>query len=749
MADASKFLAQSQSRLVGQATDPNDPNPPRNPRLGSRYLQRQGMPSPYQQSGSQLARFPFSARAVQQQAPLFYSATDEFREEDDGEEHEREVADYYALQRSRRHFGASNISESSEVDETAENSKEDEVDSKEDDQPYGLGRGIRSSWKGDNPVKRGRPPAVGESVIEQPERERSRQESARNSSKESKGKGKLVDVELTQSESSSVDALDREEVDDAPPPFQQFRNPPNSRPQFEHTWLPQETDEETARLQPRPPSPDRESVPAGVTGEAQQVPRYDVFWGTAYWISMAGMFGSAFLVWLHTDTPGKNPLGDTIYTTLSKSYHLLAVDTLVSVIVAALWLALLRSFLRHMTYLIIVAVPIILFSFSLYPLISSFNGSWHGGSFQDRMMRLWSLLPSAGAFMWIYLFIKARHSVEKGLEILAFGCKILTESPALVLVGFGTLAANIVWFWVWLFMFTRVFLEGHWTIGSSKNLFVPDASSWWLGAFYFLMLMWTQSVISGVQRATSGATVSQWYFHRLTNPAPSSRTVVAASFTHATGTLFGTICLSTFLAVMIRLPLLLLPRRFVGWFSLCFYSIVPSPIAALTNPLTLTYAAIHSQPLSTAARGLSSLSFVSATSATTTLTPNTFSNRSNTRTDNLVPYRTAKLILHGTRYMMVLALGYGAWVATSRLLQIDGETYRGSLYAYVVGLGAAAIGWSVLGATEGIILGIVDAVVVCWGSEVGALRGQGRNAARYCREAGELFGEGRRGYGEV
>jgi hypothetical protein len=709
------------------------------------------MPSPYHQSGSQLTRFPFASRTAQPSAPLFYSATDEFREEDDGVEHEREVADYYALQRSRRHFATGNISESSEVDETAENSREDGVeDSKEDDdQPYGLGRGIRSSWKGDNPLKRGRPPAVEESVIEQPERERSRPESAaRNSSPDSKGKGKLVDVELTQSESSSVDALEREEIDDAPPPFQQFHTSPASGAQFEHTWLPRETDDETAQLQPRPPSPDRESVPAGVTGEPQNVPRYDAFWGTAYYICLAAMFGSAFLVWLHTDTPtGKNPIGDTIYTTLSKSYHLLAVDTLVAVIVATMWLALLRSFLRPVTYLIIVAVPIILLSFSLYPLISSFKGAWDGGSLQDKWMRFWSLLPSAGAVMWVYLFIKARHSVEQGLEILAFGCKILTESPALVFVGFGTLAANITWFWLWLMMFTRVFLEGHWTVGSSKNLFVPDATSWWLGVFYFLMLMWTQSVISGIQRATSGATVSQWYFHRLTTPAPSSRTVVAASFMHAVGTLFGTICFSTLLAVLVRLPLLLLPRRFVGWFTLCFYSIVPSPIAALTNPLTLTYAAIHSQPLSVAARGLSSLSFVSNTSATTTLTPNTFSNRNNTRTDNLVPYRTAKLILHGTRYMMVLALGYGGWVATSRLLQIDGETYRGSLYAYVVGLGAAAIGWSVLGATEGIILGIVDAVVVCWGSEVGAIRGQGRNAtARYCREAGELFGEVKRGY---
>ena len=60
---------------------------------------------------------------------------------------------------------------------------------------------------------------------------------------------------------------------------------------------------------------------------------------------------------------------------------------------------------------------------------------------------------------------------------------------------------------------------------------------------------------------------------------------------------------------------------------------------------------------------------------------------------------------------------------------------KGSLYAYVVGLLAAAIGWGVLGAIDGVVAGVVDAAVVCWGSE---RRG---GEVRYCREAEFLFGE--------
>lgn len=88
---------------------------------------------------------------------------------------------------------------------------------------------------------------------------------------------------------------------------------------------------------------------------------------------------------------------------------------------------------------------------------------------------------------------------------------------------------------------------------------------------------------------------------------------------------------------------------------------------------------------------------------------------------------------------MSLALGFGGWVSTARSMKLAAmDGLRGSLYAYIVGLIAGAIGWGILGAMEGVLACIVDAVVVCWGSEVGS---SGRGQVRYCREAGYLFGE--------
>ncbi|KAK2880088.1 hypothetical protein FQN49_000566 [Arthroderma sp. PD_2] len=347
---------------------------------------------------------------------------------------------------------------------------------------------------------------------------------------------------------------------------------------------------------------------------------------------------------------------------------------------------------------------------------------------------------------WIYSVVKGRHSTGKAVAILEFSSRILAANPALLILGFATIGMIALWSWLWIIMFTRVFLGGHLSSGA-KNLFIIDLGTWWLGIYFIMVYLWSLGVIAGIQRTTTAAAVSQWYFHRNAVPSPSSRDIVQAAFTHALTTLFGTICLSTLLSLLIRIPLIVLPRRISSVLSLAAYSFVPTPVAALTNPLTLTYAAIHSQPLVSSARSLNQMVFLAPSAATaTTFHPRTFSDshRSDYYSSTLMPYRLAKMLLHATRFMMSLALGFGGWVSTARSLQVPGEggskgpTVRGSLYAYIVGLIAGTIGWGVLSAMEGVLAGVVDAAVVCWASEVGSVRRE----ARYCREAGYLFGGG-------
>ncbi|SLM34353.1 ctl transporter [Lasallia pustulata] len=539
---ASRFLAQSQSRVSFHQPEEPRRNPLERPRrqgLGSSrfpasrsYLQRPAAGNPYQvAAASHLSQFPFASRTAAPAAPLFYSATDEFREEDDEEEHEREVADFYALQRSRRQFGGSHLEESSEAEDEGSRGSglEESRDGRNtDERGYGRGGGIKSSWRG---VKiSGKERAKAATVMEE-EEEGNLLERA-NSEGGSSGKGKMVDVGLESTLRSSIDGPDRDEPpddlaieiapDDDPPPVQQFRKPPTTRFNPASSFMPQEADSEALLGRPHPPDSDASSVPPTVSYPAIEPPRHDAFWGSLYLISLASLFASFFLVYLHTSAPSlKHPLGDTIYTTLHASFYLLAVDTVVAVLVSILWLALLRSYVRPLVYAILVAVPVILFSFFLYPLISSYKGSYHGSSIQDKAMWWLSLIPGVLTVLWTYTIYRGRHSFGRAIDILEFSCRILAANPALLVLGFATLAGVVAWTWLWMLMFTRVFLGGH--LSSSKSIFVIDASTWWLGIFFVLVYLWTLALGAGIQRATTAATVSQWYFHRLTVPAPTSR----------------------------------------------------------------------------------------------------------------------------------------------------------------------------------------------------------------------------------
>lgn len=726
-ADASRFLAQSQSRI---GFGNNEERWTSNTRTNNPAMWRSGTASrlgmnrggnPYNAGSSQVSNFPFVSRLNQQQAPLFHSAVDEFREENDEEEHEREIADFYALQKSRRHLGGSDLKESSEAGSSS--STGEAAQSTEQETGFGRGGGIRSSWRGGKAGEKSRGTRM-EDLTESAELDQS------------------LGTNPRMSEIRLEDTI-RTDADDEPP--EDLMEDPPSVQQLRQVYAESDASEEDGRRHLlRARSEAIEADPAfGISRSTPEPAKHDVFFGHLYLLVSASMFATWFLIFLHTDAPSTNrPLGDTIYTTLHGSFHLLGIYTLVSIFIGLFWLAALRAYVRQLVFGILIAVPVILYSFSLYPFISSFKGRWHGESAQDSVMRWSSLLPFLMASLWVVAVIRGRLAMQKAVSIVEFATKILAANPALLVVGFATLGAIIGFTWVWLSMFTRVFLGGH-RVSSAILRFAIDASTWWIGIYFILVYLWTISMLFALQRTVTSATVSQWYFHRLVVPTPTSQTIVKAAVTHSVTVLFGTSALFTALSLAVRLPLLVLPRRLTMLLGVAMYTFIPSPIATLINPLTLTYAAIHSQPLAVSSRGLSQLHFLAPSDATTSLHPNTFNRRSNrdgwsADASPLLPYRLAKLLLHATRFIMSLALGFGGWVSTARSLRLVGtDGLRGSLYAYVVGLIAGAIGWGILGAMEGVLACIVDAVVVCWSSEVGS---SGRGEVRYCREAGELFG---------
>ncbi|KAI8955886.1 hypothetical protein F4801DRAFT_599120 [Xylaria longipes] len=744
---ASRFLSQSQSRLsnFGAPPDGNDPSsrqpsdaPSRFSRQPARFSYQSRLGNPYQSSQSRFGGFA-SRYNTAPDAPLFHSTLNEFRDDDD-EEDVREAADFRALQHSRRVFVSSRMEDSSASENDASRASLDqsgERDSRlyEDrDRPMG----IKSSWNGESSFK-------GRQTKRKPMEEQptaGAQTNTRQNS-DSDESGKMVDVGLESTvidNSVPEDLLLETPTDSSPPAFQQFKSTkgsskgPASRAhsnfERDHRLMRQaiaeedEDEEEQVTEQPgdipAPPQP-------RMYGE---IFVHDQFFAWLYLIALASLIATFILVWLHTSPPTRK-IGDTIYTTLNSSFYLLAVDTLVSIVVALVWMAALKSFMQPLVLLILFGVPIVLFSFSLYPIISSFHGPDHGSRLQDVVMRYAAIIPGVLSIVWIWLLYKGRHEIHRAVDMLDFSSRILAANPALVLLGFGALAFVVGWTWVWLWMFTRIFLGGYFS--KKLSAFVIGTATWWLAVFFFLMYVWTLSVLSGVVRATTGGTVSNWYFHRNLQTLASSNDIVKGALGHSTTTVFGTICASTLLSLAVRLPILILPRRIAGIFEFIGWKLAPRPVTVLTNPLAVTYSSIHSLPLMESASQLGRIQFL-ATGPTTTLTPSAFSQRN--QTASLVPYRMAKLLLHAARSVMAIALGFAAWVMTARQLrvQVPGNTsITGSAYAYVVGIIASAIGWAVLGAMEGILSGILDAVLICYASERRLER------ATYCIEAAKLF----------
>lgn len=664
---------------------------------------------------------------------MFHSTRDELLEEEDEDDRDREAVDLYALQQSRRVFPASRLEESTEPEDEGSRGSLDQSQDQEESRAFldrAHMRGIKSSWNGprssfarranNNGAKRGGHEDL-ERVVSQ------------SSDSSSKGRMEDVGLESTIGDSQPPPELTMEASVDDPPAFQQLRG----------TKAPTRTPiRRDSTLDSEMGGPFEDSVVATqalVPPTDGEIFKHDAFFAWVYLIALASMFATFIMVWLHTAAPSRTqPIGDTIYTVLRSSFHMLAVDTLVAIIVSFVWLAALRYFVRPLVALILIAVPVIMLSFSIYPLVSSYQGRTHGSSFQDVVMRWASTIPGFFAVVWVYMVWKGRHALNSSIAILEFSSRILAANNALVLVGMGALGLIVFWTWLWLAMFTRIFLGGSYIGGLSG--FIIQASSWWLGVYFVLMYLWTLSMIAGIQRAATAATVSQWYFHRNAVPKVASREIVVAALNHAVTTIFGTISLSTLLALVVRLPLIVLHRRIASIIAAFFYTLVPTSIVAMTNPLTLTYAAIHSQPLVDSARGLSHMDFLGPQAPTTTLTPRAFRHRASAP---LLPYRLAKLLLHATRFIMATGLGFAGWVITARQLRIavPEGSLRGSAYAYVVGLVASFIGWGILGAMEGILSSIVDAVIICYGSETKMVSGGGG----YCMEAAQLFGGRGRG----
>lgn len=229
---------------------------------------------------------------------------------------------------------------------------------------------------------------------------------------------------------------------------------------------------------------------------------------------------------------------------------------------------------------------------------------------------------------------------------------------------------------------------------------------------YMLKILMTNWGYLAITRVATAATVSHWYFYRSSTQTFSPSATFSAAVQHALTTVFGSVCFSAFVGLLIRLPLLLLPSRIGRFIHMICFNLIASPVTALSDPLALTYASVQSSSLVPASRRINQLRLTRESIA---------GGESRSRT----AYRLAKMLLTATRWMTSLALGFGAWISAVR------TDHKGSLYGYAVGLLAGTIGWAVLGAAERSLANIVDACLVCAATDY--------SSGKYCPDAQKAF----------
>lgn len=458
-------------------------------------------------------------------------------------------------------------------------------------------------------------------------------------------------------------------------------------------------------------------IPSEVQFPTPDMPRLDAIWGYIYFGLLACMCATSLMIWLKTSVPSSVPLGDTMYTMLKKSSGYLLFDTVMAVGISALWVFLMRKHATAVFYVSIVSVPFAMLGLTMYPLIMSYRSGNGGNTSQDKAMRWTSFLPLILGGLWVNFIYKGRHALTRSLGIIKLACSILSSNTPLMVFNCASVGVFLVATWVWIGMFTRVFLRGHTVLNHGIVSWVLDPRSWALGAFYIIMYLWSWGIIYGIQRGTTSAVVSQWYFHRHVFPQPSSSAITSAALQYSTSTNFGTICFSSLLVLLVRLPLYVLPSRIVGIIQIFFYNFAPASVIALTSPLALTNAVINSQGLVDSSRTISSMRYLD----------HGHNNPVTINAHSWTAYRLAKMLLSAARSLTALFLGFGAWVHAACY------TNGGSLYGYMVGLIAGFIGWFVVGATEGALSIIVDAAFVCF-----AIDNAGRGG--HCTEADRQFG---------
>ncbi|ODQ63130.1 hypothetical protein NADFUDRAFT_80842 [Nadsonia fulvescens var. elongata DSM 6958] len=452
---------------------------------------------------------------------------------------------------------------------------------------------------------------------------------------------------------------------------------------------------------------------------------YDALWSTLFIFLTAAMFATSMIIWFTTSVPSTIP--DTIYSSIISNITLLLKYTIWASMLSIAWFVVLVKHSRSLFHLSLISVPVLLIYISFYTYSMSFRSSHGGFTLQDKLMRLTTSIPLIMAMLWGWVIYKSQSRIQATLNLISRTIVILKEFQLpLIYLSMGSVVCYALFSLVWLSMFCHLFLQGHNLISSGGRLtWSLSPKAWLLGVFYVLMYIWTYFIIAGIGRAATAATVGQYWFHKNTFPSVSPDRVIVAALQYAISTQFGSICLSSLITLLLRLPLLLAPTRL---FPLLRLLHIPINITLNMTPLAMARNRLRtlSDPLSLTRSIITGSSLLNAFPG-----------------QQSAEYWIAKLFISSTRIVVCLMFGFFAWVhattATPDRNDSTSTTIGGSLYGYIVGLLVGWWTWVVMSGSGAVVDGVLDGMVVCQSIRSNGILSDTESSNTYSNETDEDY----------
>ncbi|KAI9277869.1 plasma-membrane choline transporter-domain-containing protein [Sporodiniella umbellata] len=330
---------------------------------------------------------------------------------------------------------------------------------------------------------------------------------------------------------------------------------------------------------------------------------------------------------------------ESTFKAIKDSAGMLAIVIGTSLVVATLWLLLLRHFAKALVW-----------------------GN-KKSNFNDTTLTWLSTVPLIFGFVYTAIVYNNRHRISKTVAVIELACEVIRSNPTIFIIPVSLLTVFVVFTSIWITFFNRLWLIGRLSSSSSSSsiVWIVNHYVYYIAAFYVFFYMWTSMALVYLEKFALSGMTAQWYFHR-NNPTNNTISVWKSVLLRGLTTSFGTVALAGLLMAIIQF--LQFITRFLRKFSK--QSVIVGYILGFIEPLVST---VNNYTIGLS--GISGESFFSSAKSTTKIF------RRNLLSGVFGDLLT-QIILHIVAVVIMLVSGLSAYVYTTHQLH--------SPHGFVVGL---------------------------------------------------------------